>query len=136
MSVARYSVSTGIIYLPNGSRQLETLLMTRAILFCVVFFVLRPYVAHLQGRANRESGSETKDVLQQCSGCHSINTDEKKVGPSLKGLFKRKKLLNGRPADEANVRLVIKRGGDGMPAFERVLTSDELERLVAFLKRN
>lgn len=67
---------------------------------------------------------------------HSINTDEKKVGPSLKGLFKRKKLLNGRSADEANVRLVIKQGGDGMPAFERVLSSDELERLVAFLKRN
>ena len=110
--------------------------MTRAPLFCVVFFVLRPHVAHLQGRANRESGSETKDVLQQCSGSHSINTDEKKVGPSLKGLFKRKTLLNGRPADEANVRLVIKRGGDGMPAFERVLSSDELERLVAFLKRN
>lgn len=110
--------------------------MARAILFCVVFFVLRPYVAHLQGGANRESGSETKDVLQQCSGCHSINTDERKVGPSLKGLFKRKKLLNGRPADEANVRLVIEQGGDGMPAFERVLSSDELERLVAFLKRN
>ena len=110
--------------------------MTRAILFCVVFSVLRPCVTHLQGRANRDSGSQTKDVLQQCTGCHSIKTYEKKVGPSLKGLFKRKNLLNGRPVDEANVRLVIKQGGDGMPAFEGVLSSDELERLVAFLKRN
>ena len=110
--------------------------MTRAILFCVVFSVLKSYVAHVQGRANRDSASETTDVLQQCSGCHSIDTDEKKVGPSLRGLFKRKKLLNGKPASESNIRLVIRQGGDGMPAFERVLSSDELERLVAFLKKN
>jgi hypothetical protein len=45
-------------------------------------------------------------------------------------------LRNGKPANEANVRLVIEQGGDGMSAFERVLTSDKLERLVAFLKRN
>jgi len=77
-----------------------------------------------------------KDVLQQCSGCHSIATDEKKVGPSLRGLFKRKKLLNGKPASESNIRLVIRQGGDGMPAFDRVLSSDEMERLVAFLKKN
>jgi hypothetical protein len=54
--------------------------MIRVNLFCVVFFLLRPSVAHLQGRTNRDSAPETKDVLQQCSGCHSIDTDEKKVG--------------------------------------------------------
>jgi cytochrome c len=110
--------------------------MTHAILFCVVFSVLWPYVAHVQGRTNRDSASETTDVLQHCSGCHSIETDEKKVGPSLKGLFKRKNLLNGKPTSESNIRLVIREGGDGMPAFERLLSSDEMERLVAFLKKN
>jgi cytochrome c2 len=44
-----------------------------------------------------------EDIFQQCSGCHSIDTDEKKVGLSLKGLFKKEKLLNGRLATETNV---------------------------------
>jgi cytochrome c len=110
--------------------------MTRAILFCVVFSALRPHVAHLQGRTSRGSASKPEDVIQQCSGCHSIETDEKRVGPSLKGLFKRSKLANGKPASEGNIRLVIRQGGDGMPAFDRILSSDELERLIVFLKKN
>jgi cytochrome c len=110
--------------------------MTRAILFCLVLSGLRPHVAHLQGRTSRDSGSKTEDVIQQCSGCHSMETDEKKVGPSLKGLFKRPKLANGRPANETNIRLVIRQGGNGMPAFDRILSSGELERLIAFLKKN
>ena len=110
--------------------------MIRAILFCVAFSALRPYVAHLQGRNSGASAPKPKDVIQQCSGCHSLDTNEKKVGPSLKGLFKRSKLANGKPATETNIRLVIRQGGDGMPAFDRILSSDELERLVAFLKRN
>jgi mono/diheme cytochrome c family protein len=110
--------------------------MIRASLFCAVFSLLRPSVAHLQGKTSGDSASRDKDVIQHCSGCHSIDTDETRVGPSLKGLSKRARLRNGKPATKANIRLVIKQGGDGMPAFERVLTSDELERLVAFLKRN
>jgi len=110
--------------------------MIRAILFCLAISVLRPCVARLQGRNSGARTSKHEGVIQQCSGCHSIDTNEKKVGPSLKGLFKRSKLANGKPATETNIRLVIRQGGDGMPAFDRILSSDELERLVAFLKRN
>jgi cytochrome c2 len=66
--------------------------MTRTMLFWAVFSVLWPYVAHPQRRAVRDGASKPEDVIQQCSGCHSMDTDEKKVGPSLKDLFKRKKL--------------------------------------------
>ena len=109
--------------------------MIRPILLCVLIFVFQPDAAHPQGRGTGESLSNAEDLFQQCSGCHNIDTDEKKVGPSLKGLFKREKLQNGRPASETNIRLVIRQGGDGMPAFDGILSAGELDRLVAFLKR-
>jgi hypothetical protein len=56
------------------------------------------------------------------------------VGPSLKGLFQKRVLLNGEPANERSIRLRIKNGGDGMPPYDRSLSSKELDRLVAYLK--
>ena len=38
------------------------------------------------------------------SVCHNVDTDEKKIGPSLKGLFKRGKLKNGKPVTDDNVK--------------------------------
>ncbi len=35
--------------------------------------------------------------------CHNVDTDEKKMGPSLKGLFKHKTLKSGKPVNDANV---------------------------------
>ena len=109
--------------------------MARAVLSCIIFFVLKPNLAHAQGKGNGDRTPKAEDVFQQCSGCHSVETGEKKVGPSLKGLFKKEKLRNGRPATESNIRLVIKRGGDGMPAFDGVLSTVELDQLMAFLKQ-
>jgi cytochrome c len=109
--------------------------MARAVLFCFIFSVLKPNVAHVQGKGNGDRTPKAEDVFQQCSGCHSLETGEKKVGPSLKGLFKKEKLRNGRTATESNIRLVIRRGGDGMPAFDGVLSTAELDRLMAFLKQ-
>ena len=33
------------------------------------------------------NAAKGKEVFDQCSVCHSADTDEKKIGPSLKGLF-------------------------------------------------
>lgn len=75
-----------------------------------------------------------KEVYEQCGVCHSPNTDEKKLGPSLKGLYKKAKMQNGKPANDANVIEIIKKGGNGMPAFEEILEGDELVNLIAYLK--
>ena len=109
--------------------------MARTVLSCIIFFVLKPNLSHAQGKGNGDRTPTAEVVFQQCSGCHSVETGEKKVGPSLKGLFKKEKLRSGRPATESNIRLVIKRGGDGMPAFDGVLSTAELDQLMAFLKQ-
>jgi mono/diheme cytochrome c family protein len=81
-----------------------------------------------------ECASDGRRLFQQCSGCHSAETSERKVGPSLKGLFQRRVLRNGLPANERSIRLRIRNGGDGMPPYDRILSSKELDRLVAYLK--
>jgi cytochrome c len=75
-----------------------------------------------------------KEVFEQCTVCHEHETDEKKVGPSLKGLYSKEKLANGKPVNDANVLAIVKEGGNGMPAYAEMLESDELEHLMAFLK--
>lgn len=75
-----------------------------------------------------------KEVYDQCGVCHSATTDEKKMGPSLKGLFKKAKLTNGQKPTEANVRALIDKGKGTMPAFGDVLTAEEKDHLLAYLK--
>ena len=74
-----------------------------------------------------------KEVFEQCGVCHNVDTDEKKIGPSLKGLFKRAKLKNGKAVNDANVRAVINAGGNGMPAYADMLSEDEKDNVIAYL---
>ena len=75
-----------------------------------------------------------KEVFEQCSVCHNADSDEKKMGPGLKGLFKKAKLSNGKPANEANIRAFVDQGGNGMPAYESILSKTEKDDLIAYLK--
>jgi cytochrome c len=92
--------------------------------------------AGVQAQDNKEraTASRGKEIFDQCSGCHSAETDEKKVGPSLKGLFQRTKLRNGKPVTEKNIRSRIEQGGDGMPAFSELLSDKEKIDLISYLK--
>ena len=75
-----------------------------------------------------------KEVFEQCAVCHNIDSDEKKMGPSLKGLFKRDKLKNGKKVTEDAVRAIINAGGNGMPAYADMLSDDEKNDVIAYLK--
>jgi mono/diheme cytochrome c family protein len=75
-----------------------------------------------------------KEVFEQCAVCHNADSDEKKTGPGLKGLFKKDKLVNGKKPTEANIRTKIDEGGNGMPAYKDLLSDQEKDDLVAYLK--
>ena len=75
-----------------------------------------------------------KEVFDQCSVCHNADSTEKKIGPGLKGLFKMDKLVNGKPVNEANVRALINEGGNGMPAYKDILSDQEKDNVIAYLK--
>jgi cytochrome c len=75
-----------------------------------------------------------KEVFEQCSVCHNADSDEKKMGPGLKGLFKKDKMANGKAPTEANVKSKINEGGGGMPGYEDMITDTEKTDLLAYLK--
>jgi len=75
-----------------------------------------------------------KVVFEQCAVCHNADSDEKKMGPGLKGLFKKDKMANGKKPSEATVLAKINEGGNGMPAYKDMLSDQEKDDLIAYLK--
>ena len=75
-----------------------------------------------------------KAIFEQCGVCHNADSEEKKMGPGLKGLFKREKLVNGKKPTEANVKAKVEEGGNGMPAYKDMLSDQEKVDLIAYLK--
>lgn len=99
-------------------------------LFCLVLTV-GSLTALSSAKGDPEKG---KAVFEQCAICHNPDSDEKKMGPGLKGLFKKDKLANGKKPTEANVRERIDDGGNGMPAYKDMLSDQEKDDLIAYLK--
>ena len=84
--------------------------------------------------AGKGDAAKGKEVFEQCAVCHNVDSPDRKVGPSLKGLFKHDKLHNGKPVNEANVRAVINNGGNGMPAYQDMLSEQDKDNVLAYLK--
>lgn len=74
-----------------------------------------------------------KEVFEQCGVCHSATTDQKKMGPSLKGLYKKAKLVNGQAPSDASVLAMVNKGKGSMPSFADVLSNEEKTDLLAYL---
>ncbi len=88
-----------------------------------------PALAQKKGDA-----AKGKEVYEQCGVCHSATTDEKKMGPSLKGIYKRAALKNGKKVTDASLTESINKGGNGMPPFADILTAAEKTNLLAYLR--
>jgi cytochrome c2 len=84
--------------------------------------------------AAKGDAAKGKEVFEQCGVCHNADSDEKKMGPGLKGLFKRDKMNNGKKPTEANIRGRVDEGGSGMPAYKDMLSDQEKDDLIAYLK--
>ena len=84
--------------------------------------------------AQNGKADKGKEVFEQCSVCHNSDSDEKKMGPGLKGLYKQAKMKNGKAPTDATVGAIIKAGGNGMPAYEDMLSPAELKDLLGYLK--
>jgi cytochrome c len=84
--------------------------------------------------AAKGDAAKGKAVFEQCGVCHNPDSDEKKMGPGLKGLFKKDKMTNGKKPTDANIRTRIDEGGSGMPAYKDMLSDTEKDDLMAYLK--
>src|SRR5579863_4830487 len=85
--------------------------------------------------AQKGDAAKGKEVFDQCSVCHNSDSTDVKIGPGLKGLFKKDKMTStGKPVTDANVRSKIEEGGNGMPAYKDILSDEEKANVIAFLK--
>ena len=101
-----------------------------------VFAISAALAASTPSASCRAEGdaAKGKEVFEQCGVCHNADSEEKKMGPGLKGLFKHDKMVNGKKPTEANVRAKIDEGGNGMPAYKDMLSDSEKDDLIAYLK--
>jgi cytochrome c len=84
--------------------------------------------------AGKGDAAKGKAVFEQCGVCHNADSTEKKMGPGLKGLFKKDKMSNDKKPTEANIRTKIDEGGNGMPPYKDLLSDQEKDDLIAYLK--
>ena len=75
-----------------------------------------------------------KALFQACSGCHNVLTDARKSGPSLRTLFGKVRLVNGKRTLESNVADLILDGYNGMPSYRNMFRPDDWSDLMAYLK--
>jgi len=85
--------------------------------------------------AQKGDAAKGKEVFDQCSVCHNSDSTEAKIGPGLKGLFKKDKMSTAdkKPTD-ANILEKINEGGNGMPSYKDILSDKEKSDLIAYLK--
>jgi len=99
------------------------------------YFTMRGGGASVSATEIKERTARQGAVVfnQNCADCHYADKAENKIGPGLKGLFKREKLpVSGRPVTDANVRKQVKTPFQNMPAFGE-LPEGDMDSLMAFL---
>ncbi len=75
-----------------------------------------------------------RDLFQShCAVCHYANRESSLHGPGLQGIFKKRYLPSGAPANDERVRAAIEQGRNMMPAFGNVLDDRQMQDLVAYL---
>ena len=88
-------------------------------------------------QAKATAGSATKGKAlykENCGICHYSANTAKKIGPGLKGIYKRGKFADGKKVDDASMQEWVLKGGVDMPSFEGALTEEQVRDLVAYLR--
>jgi mono/diheme cytochrome c family protein len=71
---------------------------------------------------------------QYCASCHYANQSGDLHGPSLFGVYRKKYLPSGAPANDERVTPVILHGRNMMPGYGNELSDQQLADLLAYLR--
>ncbi|MEO8726980.1 MAG: cytochrome c [Acidobacteriaceae bacterium] len=71
----------------------------------------------------------------QCAVCHNAHSTEALHGPGLQGLYHRQSLPSGIPLTDEHVRQNIIHGRAMMPPFGNVLDEQQIDDVIAYLKK-
>lgn len=85
---------------------------------------------------NAAAVARGKTLFQQkCSVCHYDTSDQKKIGPGLKGLSKRGTFtVNGNKITDDSLKTWIENGDQLMPPFKEALEPAQIKDVIAYVK--
>jgi mono/diheme cytochrome c family protein len=134
LPVFRAESQRGLLRTPNRlmiKNYLRVSLCVGPLLACTAFFDTASF-----GAAKLGDAAKGKDTFSSnCDVCHNADSAEIKVGPGLKGVFKKANLNNKKKVTDANVIELINKGSPlGMPSFEDQLSDQERANVLAYLK--
>ena len=83
---------------------------------------------------NPQQANGRKIYDNYCDRCHRPYSTKGKKGPGLKDVFKNKYLpQTGLPANDERVTDIIRNGRPDMPGYGQVLSSQDLQDLLAYM---
>jgi len=87
-------------------------------------------------RSAAGSATRGKQVFEQkCAMCHFADSDQKKIGPGLKGISKRGTFtVNGNKVTTESLRTWIENGDSQMPGMKDSLDAAQIRDVVAYVK--
>lgn len=71
---------------------------------------------------------------KNCSLCHNADSEEKKIGPGLKGLYARGTMSDGTKVTDASITDRIVNGKAPMPPYKDQMSEAEIKQVVEYLK--
>ena len=118
-------------------------LLREVALFVICGAVLSAGVVLAQDSGKKSSGGSNaaavargKTVFQQkCAVCHYDTSDQKKIGPGLKGISKRGTFsVNGNKITDDALKTWIENGDQLMPPFKETLEPGQIKDVIAYVK--
>lgn len=83
---------------------------------------------------NSQQAAGRKIYDNYCDRCHRPDSTQGKKGPGLKGVFAHPYLpQTGLPANDQRVSDMIRNGRPDMPGYSQVLSSQDMQDLLAYL---
>lgn len=101
------------------------------ILSTAVALSMTPFAFAGDGDGDPAAGQAILET--KCAVCHNLDNKDKKIGPGLAGI-KDGKLPSGKDATYDNILENLNNGGGGMPAFEKLLSDEEKDNIIAKVK--
>jgi mono/diheme cytochrome c family protein len=110
---------------------------------CTLLGVLLSVMAGCQRDARPKSDAELGLTPQQARGrrvydahcliCHEAYSRDEQRGPTLMGMYKKRQLASGAPANDERVRDAIVTGRAKMPGYGNLLTPQQVDDLIAYM---
>jgi cytochrome c2 len=82
------------------------------------------------------SAVKGKEVFEKkCAICHYADKEAKKIGPGLKGMYKRGTFtVNGNKITGESLKTWIENGDSLMPPMKETLEADQIKDVIAYVK--